>query len=101
LGNCYHLLATKFLKELQKCNERFGIYFSQAVYKQYHALYKELKKICIDFKISDTIIDNQQIDIINILWYGSEKYGLGLASELKNDLGSYKLALIQDKFTKV
>ena len=88
-----------FLKELKRCNEKYGVYFSQAVYEQYHALYMELKRIYIDLEISGTIIDNTHIDTINILWYGGENYGLGLASQLKNDLGSYKIALIQDRQT--
>ena len=93
--------CNRFLNELKRCNEKYGVYFSQAVYKQFHVLYHELKGIHIDLKMLDTIIDNKHIDTINILWYGSDEYGLGLASELKNDLGSYKLALIQDKLTKV
>ena len=48
----------------------------------------------------NSTVDNTHIDTINKLWYGSDNYGLGLASQLKNDLGSYKIALIQDRLTK-
>ena len=85
-----------FINELKRCNEQYGVYFSQAVYEQYHAFYMELKKIKLELETFGGIIDNTQISTIDLLWYGNEKYGLGLASQLKNDLGSYKIALIQD-----
>lgn len=86
-----------FINELKRCNEQYGVYFSQAVYEQYHAFYMELKKIMLDLETFGGIVDNSHISTIDLLWYGNEKYGLGLASQLKNDLGSYKIALIQDK----
>jgi hypothetical protein len=92
--------CSEFLNALKRCNEQYGVYFSEAVYTQYHTLFYELKGIYIDLRMLDTIIDKNHIEKINILWYGSDKYGLGLASQLKNDLGSYKIALIQDKSTK-
>lgn len=88
-----------FINELKRCNEQYGVYFSQAVYEQYHAFYMELKKIMLELETFGGIIDNTQISTIDLLWYGNEKYGLGLASQLKNDLGSYKIALIQDAKT--
>jgi hypothetical protein len=48
----------------------------------------------------NSIVDNTHIVTINTIWYGSDSYGLGLASQLKNDLGSYKIALIQDRLTE-
>ena len=86
-----------FINELERCNEQYGVYFSQAVYEQYHTFYMELKKIMLNLETFGGIIDNNDISTIDLLWYGNEKYGLGLASQLKNDLGSYKIALIQDK----
>ena len=86
-----------FVQELKLCNEKYGVYFSQSVYKQYHELIQILNTIYLDLNIKDYILDNEQINTINTIWYGSIHYGPGLAYQIKNDLGSYKIALIQDR----
>ncbi len=87
----------KFKIELQRFNEKYGVFLSQPVYEKIHDLRTQLELICITFSNDDSlIIDNLQIEIINSIWFGSKDYGHGLATHLKNDLGSYSQTAIRE-----
>jgi len=92
--------CASFIKELKRCHEQYGVYFSQAVYEKYHELFHELTGLHYELSLDNTLINETYITKINTIWYGSNEYGFGLASNLKNDLGSYKIAAIQDFGTK-
>ena len=86
--------ANDFLKELYECSEQCGVLFSEPVYRRFHEFRSELRLIRSELKHGRDL-ENFHRQILDKIWFGDPIDGPGLATELKNDLGSYQLSAIQ------
>ena len=87
--------VSEFLSAINECHAEIGVYFSQAVYRKFHELQTELIDLERKF-IKEGKITQQDIDRVSVVFIGTGQT-LGLATHLKNDLGSYGYAVIQEK----
>ncbi len=88
-----HEWAKDFLKELAFCNTEAGVFFSQAVYERFNELCNTLLKIETQLA-TEKRVDEQELYMPDRIWVGTNGEG-GLATFLKDDLGSYRDAAIQ------
>lgn len=82
-----------FLSEINQCNAEIGVYFSQPVYEKFHELRTTLVQLEKKSK-SGSEITQQDVDDVSDIFKGQDQTP-GLATHLKNDLGSYRYAAIQ------
>ena len=82
-----------FLSAINECHAEIGVYFSQPVYEKFCELRKALVTLEEKSK-SGGKITQQDVDEVSIIFSGCDGL-LGLATHLKNDLGSYGYAAIQ------
>lgn len=86
--------ANSFLKELYECSEQCGAFFSEPVYRRFHEFRSHLRIILRELE-QKREVGRYQIEMLDKIWFGDQIDGPGLATELKNDLGSYQLSVIQ------
>jgi len=86
--------ANNFLKELYECNELCGVFFSEPVYRRFHEFRSEVRLIRQELQ-SGKKLENYHRQLLDKIWFGDSIDSPGLATELKNDLGSYQLSAIQ------
>lgn len=85
--------VSSFLSAINECHAEIGVYFSQSVYEKFCNLRKALSDLEKKSRSGGKITEQ---DIRNISDIFSGKDGTpGLATQLKNDLGSYRDTLIQ------
>ncbi len=88
-----HEWVEGFLKQLNICNAEGGVFFSQAVYERFNELRNTLIKI--ETKLAEgKHIDEWDLKMPDRIFLGENGEG-GLATFLKDDLGSYRNAVIQ------
>lgn len=87
--------AQEFLLQLNKCHAEFGVFFSQPVYAKFHEFQNFLKLIAEILSEGKEVYQEQYVQLFRII-NGDQLEGTpGLATHLKNDLGSYSIAAIQ------
>jgi outer membrane murein-binding lipoprotein Lpp len=85
--------ARKYLSELNQCNAQCGLFFSQSVYVAFHRLRAHLVEI--DFKLSKgELLDEAEFTRLDTIVSGVDG-APGLATYLKDDLGSYRPLMLQ------
>jgi hypothetical protein len=85
--------AKDFLSDLNKCNAENGIFFSESVYKKFYEFISALVKL--EAKLSsDVDVTVEELKVLDDIFIG--KAGSpGLATYLKDDLGSYQSVVLQ------
>lgn len=86
--------ANEFLENLYQCSEQYGVFFSQAVYVKFHELRSHVRVMRNVLK-QDIDLEDFHSKKLDRLWFGDSNGQTGLATELKNDLGSYRVSLLQ------
>jgi hypothetical protein len=83
----------EFLIELRECNAQIGIYFSQALYEKYFEYYCALVEIEFKFSKGKHVLP-EELDSLDMIFLGNGNRP-GLATILKDDLGSYRSIALQ------
>ncbi len=83
----------EFLEQLTICNSEAGVFFSQAVYERFNELRNSLMKIETQLTAGKHI-DAWDLKTPDRIFLGENGKG-GLATFLKDDLGSYRDAVVQ------
>ena len=84
-----------FLSAINECHAEIGVYFSQSVYKTFHELRTALVDLEQKLKPGEKATQ-QEVNEISAIFSG-RNHSPGLATHLKNDLGSYGYAAIQER----
>jgi hypothetical protein len=85
--------AKEFLRALNDCNAEIGIFFSQSVYYNFVQFRSALSQIETKYANGEEV-SQAELDFLDSLWYGADGMP-GLATKLKDDLGSYRSMIIQ------
>lgn len=90
-----YLWAKSFLLDLNLVNNEVGIFFSQSVYETFHELRMTLIEIEDKLALNETVTPSL-LERPNHIFAG-DGYKKGLATFLKDDLGSYRSSIIQQR----
>ncbi len=85
--------SSQFLRELDKCNAEIGVFFSQDVYIRFRE-YEGLLKIINHRLVDGNPVNKDDFDRLDKIYYGNLG-APGLATFIKDDLGSYSNVIIQ------
>lgn len=86
--------ANSFLKALYNCSEQYGVFFSQSVYAKFRELRSHVRVMRNVLK-QGVDLEEFHSEKLDRLWFGVQGGAAGLATELKNDLGSYRVSVLQ------
>jgi hypothetical protein len=87
--------VTEFLSRLNACHAEFGVFFSEPVYETFFRFRDRL------IKLHERVDDNnpvtwRDVEALDLLWSGDKGTDTpGLATKLKDDLGSYEVTAFQ------
>ncbi len=87
--------ATEYLDHLAEVNREGGVFFSQAVYSKFFELRRALHRAVNETAPGEEVSQDLTAHIRDAV-YGSKQAGPGMSSHLKDDLGSYRTAELQN-----
>lgn len=83
--------ARKLLADLNRCHAEYGVLFSQPVYSSFCEVREAVGRL-VDAYSSEAEVPPEAVEELDLVWSGRSKPGL--ATQLKDDLGSYRSTLV-------
>jgi hypothetical protein len=87
--------AQEYLDSINEFNLEGGIFFSQAVYEKFALLRHALSQI-IEEVPPKGLVSSEDITLVRLIFYGDRASHMsGMSTYLKDDLGSYRVVVLQ------
>ncbi|HJP60688.1 MAG TPA: hypothetical protein VJ865_11835 [Gemmatimonadaceae bacterium] len=87
--------AQNFLAALNSCNAEIGVFFSEPVYAKFNEFRSRLITIELKLNSGESVPDDEYSQLFAVIVGNPPDGAPGLATRLKNDLGSYSPVAIQ------
>jgi hypothetical protein len=83
--------AKKLFEDLNSCHARYGVLFSQPVYESFCEVRAAAGRLSKTYE-GEQAVPAEEVEELDLIWSGRGKPGL--ATQLKDDPGSYRSTLI-------
>jgi len=83
--------AVKLYADLNACHANYGVFFSQPVYEAFCEVREAVRKLAVSYGPEQEVPADAVMEL-DVIWSGRGKPGM--ATQLKDDLGSYRPSII-------